>query len=54
MMKLTADELEMLLNIIGSGQFRGVDVPNIAKLIEKLQKEHEKIAPKIEGAVIKG
>ena len=54
MIKLSGDELEMLLNIIGSGQFRGVDVPNIAKLIGKLQKEHEKVAPKIEGQTIKG
>jgi hypothetical protein len=52
-MKLQDDELEMLLIYYWFGQFRGVDVPNVANLIEKFQKEHEKIAPKIEGAVIK-
>lgn len=54
MIKLQSDELEMLLMIIGAGQYKGVDVPVIAKLIVKLQKEHEKIAPKIEGQTIKG
>ncbi len=54
MIKLESAELELLLMIIGAGQYKGVDVPVVAKLIVKLQKEHEKVAPKIEGQTIKG
>ena len=38
-------EVNILLAIIEANQFQGKDVPLIAKLIEKLQKESMKLSP---------
>ena len=46
-MKLEHSECKVMLTIIENGQFRGIDIPVIAKIISKLQKEHEKTAPDV-------
>ena len=51
MLKLEHSECNALLDIIGVSSFKGTDVPDIAKLIEKIQKESVKTAP---DKVIKG
>jgi|TARA_Y100000296_G_C5140694_1_gene240832 hypothetical protein len=50
-MKLEHEECNVLLTIIENHQFRGGDIPVLAKIIGKLQKESEKTAPDV---VIKG
>ena len=44
-MKLEANEVATLLQIIMMNKFEGKDIPMIAKIMEKLQKEMEKLAP---------
>jgi hypothetical protein len=51
MMKMELHEVNILLAIIENTQFAGKDVPIIAGLIEKLQKESIKLTP---DKVIKG
>ena len=45
MIKLEHNEVNTLLTIIENMQFLGKDVPTIATIIEKLQKESIKTAP---------
>ena len=45
MFKLEHDEAVMLLQIIEANSFSGKDIPAIAKLITKLQREAVKTAP---------
>ena len=46
MFKLEHNEAMVLLQIIEATQFAGKDVPMLAKLIGKLQREAEKTAPR--------
>ena len=46
MMKMDLNEVMILLQIIEANQFQGKDIPVIAKLMEKLQKEAVKLTPK--------
>ena len=46
MFKLEHHEAIMLLQIIEATQFQGKDIPMLAKLIGKLQREMEKTAPR--------
>ena len=45
MIKLEHSEAMMLLNIIEANQFSGKNIPALAKLIGKLQRELQKTAP---------
>ena len=45
MMKMELHEVNILLAIIENTQFAGKDVPLIAGMIEKLQKESIKLQP---------
>jgi len=44
MMKMELEEVRIILTIIENASFQGKDIPKIANLIEKLQKEMEKLA----------
>ena len=46
MFKLEHSEALVLLQIIEANQFSGKDIPMIAKLIAKIQREAEKTAPR--------
>ena len=46
MFKLEHQEALVLLHIIEANQFAGKDVPMLAKLIAKIQREAEKTAPR--------
>ena len=46
MFKLEHSEALMLLNMIEVNSFQGKDVPKLAKLIAKIQREAEKTAPR--------
>ena len=46
MLKLEANEVQVLLQIIGETSFKGNDIPIVYHLIEKLQKEGIKLQPK--------
>jgi hypothetical protein len=46
MFKLEHNEAMMLLQIIEANTFQGKDIPVLAKLIGKLQREMEKTAPR--------
>ena len=46
MFKLEHNEAMMLLQIIEANSFQGKDIPVMAKLIGKLQREMEKTAPR--------
>ena len=48
MFKLEHSEALVLLTIIEATQFGGKDVPMLAKLIAKIQREAEKTAPRPE------
>ena len=45
MLKLEHNECNILLAIVEVSSFQGKDVPDMAKIIEKLQKEALKTAP---------
>ena len=45
MMKMELHEVNILLAIIENSQFKGKDIPIMATLIEKLQKESMKLTP---------
>ena len=45
MLKLENNECNILLSILEVTSFQGKDVPMLAKIIEKLQKEALKTAP---------
>ena len=45
MLKLEHNECTILLSILEVTSFQGKDVPMLAKIIEKLQKEAVKTAP---------
>ena len=45
MLKLELMEVNILLALIESNQFQGKDIPVMAKIIEKLQKESIKLTP---------
>ena len=45
MLKMEANEVATLIQIIMMNKFEGKDVPMIAKIMEKLQKEMEKLSP---------
>lgn len=51
MMKIELHEVNILLAMIENTQFLGKDIPIMAKMIDKLQKESIKLTPK---QVIKG
>jgi len=51
MFKLEHNEAMMLLQIIEATSFQGKDVPVMAKLIGKLQREMEKTAPRMDEDV---
>jgi hypothetical protein len=51
MMKMELHEVNILLAIIENTQFAGKDIPIMATLIDKLQKESIKLTP---DKVIKG
>ena len=42
-LKLTKQELEVLLFLISNGTFKGRDIERIYKLAVKLQNEHDKL-----------
>ena len=44
-MKMELHEVNILLAIIENSQFQGKDIPIMATLIEKLQKESIKLTP---------
>ena len=46
MFKLEHQEALVLLHIIEANQFSGKDIPMLAKLIAKIQREMEKTAPR--------
>ena len=46
MFKLEHDEALVLLQIVEANTFSGKDIPMLAKLIGKLQREMEKTAPR--------
>ena len=46
MFKLEHQEALVLLQIIEANQFQGKDIPMLAKLIGKIQREIEKTAPR--------
>ena len=46
MFKLEHEEAMVLLQIVEANSFSGKDVPMLAKLIGKLQREMEKTAPR--------
>ena len=46
MFKLEHQEALVLLQIVEANQFSGKDIPMIAKLIAKIQREAEKTAPR--------
>ena len=46
MFKLEHNEALVLLQIIEANQFQGKDIPMMAKLIAKIQREAEKTAPR--------
>ena len=46
MFKLEHNEALVLLQIVEANQFQGKDIPMIAKLIAKIQREAEKTAPR--------
>jgi len=46
MLKLEGHEVNIMLSIIENNQFQGKDIPIMAKLIEKLQKESIKLNEK--------
>ena len=48
-MKLEPNEVAILLNMMMESQIRGKDAIIIGKLLEKLQKEMEKLAPNTLG-----
>ena len=45
MLKLEHMEVNIMLAMIESSQFQGKDIPIMAKIIEKLQKESIKLKP---------
>ena len=45
MIKMELNEVMILLALIEQSSFKGVDIPTIAVLIEKLQKEQIKLQP---------
>ena len=45
MLKLEHDECNTILSIIEVSSFQGKDIPTMAKIIEKFQKEAIKTAP---------
>jgi len=51
MFKLEHNEAMVLLQIIEANQFSGKDIPMLAKLIGKLQREIEKTAPRPDADV---
>jgi len=51
MFKLEHKEAMVLLQIMEANQFSGKDIPMLAKLIGKLQREMEKTAPRVETDV---
>jgi len=51
MMKMELHEVNILLAIIENSQFTGKDVPIIAGMIDKLQKESIKLTPQ---QIVKG
>ena len=48
MFKLEHHEALVLLQMIEANQFQGKDIPMLAKLIAKIQREAEKTAPRPE------
>ena len=46
MFKLEHQEAQVLLQIIEANQFQGKDIPMMAKLMAKIQREAEKTAPR--------
>ena len=63
MFKLEHHEAVMLLQMIEVNQFQGKDIPMLAKLMAKIQREAEKTAPRpdedvtnewVDGQVIRG
>ena len=45
MIKLEFNDCVLLLQIIEANQFQGKDIPTIAKLMDKLNKEATKLQP---------
>ena len=45
MLKLEHREVNILLALIENSQFKGVDIPVVMPIIEKLQKESIKLQP---------
>ena len=45
MLKLEHIEVNIILSMIENSQFQGKDIPIMAKIIEKLQKESIKLTP---------
>jgi len=50
MMKMELHEVNILLAMIEGGQFQGKDIPIMAKIIEKLQKESQKLMKETQKA----
>ena len=51
MFKLEHDEALVLLQIVEANTFSGKDIPMLAKLIGKLQREMQKTAPRVDSDV---
>jgi hypothetical protein len=51
MFKLEHDEAVVLLQIVEANTFSGKDIPMLAKLIGKLQREMQKTAPRVDTDV---
>ena len=49
MLKLTFDEVNILLAMIEGSSFQGKDIPVMAAIIEKLQKESMKLGQQIQN-----
>ena len=45
MLKLEVNEVAIILNMFMNAQIQGKDAPIIVKIMDKLQKEMEKLAP---------
>ena len=54
MFKLEHQEAQVLLQIVEATQFSGKDIPMMAKLIAKIQREAEKTAPRPDVDVTDG